>query len=86
VEASDFFVEVLWTSKVGGGASKLTDRQRKELGKSQEAGIQQAILAVAAVAPSDFGTRPYRNARDEIITCVGVEVDGPFTTGSWMVR
>jgi GNAT superfamily N-acetyltransferase len=76
-EASDFFVESFWTSKVGGGASKLTDRQRKELGKSQQVEFNKRYGG----SVSSGGSRRtselvlYRNAADEIIACAGVEVD-----------
>jgi GNAT superfamily N-acetyltransferase len=76
IEASDFFVESFWTAKVGGGATKLTDRQRRSLEQSQEAEFNKRYGG-----GSSSGRRRtselvlYRNSADEVIACAGVEVD-----------
>jgi GNAT superfamily N-acetyltransferase len=76
LEASDFFVESFWTSKVGGGADKLTDRQRKELGKSQEAEFNKRYGGGGSSGRRRTSELVlYRNSDDEIIACAGVEVD-----------
>lgn len=70
-EASDFFVESFWTSKVGGGASKLTDRQRKQLEQSQEAEFNKRYGGRSRTSELVL----YRNSAGTVIACAGVEVD-----------
>jgi GNAT superfamily N-acetyltransferase len=70
-EASDFFVESFWTAKVGGGAKKLTDRQRQQLEQSQTAEFNKRYGGRSRTSELVL----YRNSQDEVIACAGVEVD-----------
>ena len=74
--ATDFFVNAFWTAKIGGGAKQLTSNQLSSLrqsqlaefnkrygGRSSGSGGREAELLLA------------RNAANEIVACVGVEVE-----------
>jgi ribosomal protein S18 acetylase RimI-like enzyme len=73
-EASDFFVDAFWTGKVGGGATKLTDRQRSQLLQSQLAEFNSRYGQSKSVAQRELLV--CRNTQQEIIACAGVEVEG----------
>ena len=71
LDASDFFVDAFWTSKVGGGARQLSSTQLSSLRQSQTAEFTKR-----------YGNKRKRsqllicrNARDEIVACAGVEMD-----------
>lgn len=71
-EASDFFVDAFWTSKVGGGARTLTAQQRRELEQSQRAEFNKRY---GGARPRVAELLVLRNADEQIIACAGVEVD-----------
>jgi len=76
VEASDFFVDAFWTNKVGGGARQLTDRQRRQLEQSQTAEFTKRYGGRRRQRRGrESELLICRNKRDEVIACVGVEVD-----------
>lgn len=69
-EASDFFVDAFWTAKVGGGSKQLSDRQKAELRRSQEAEFSRRY---GGTRISEFFI--IRNQRTEVVACAGVEID-----------
>lgn len=78
-EVSDFFVDAFWTGKVGGGAKTLSRLQRQQLEQSQNAeftkryGNSRRISEMLLARSSN---------NDEIMACVGVEVDKIPTSGT----
>jgi len=70
-EASDFFVDAFWTGKVGGGAKKLTESQRRSLEQSQFAEFNRRYGGKRRNAELLLA----RNSQGEIVACAGVEVD-----------
>jgi RimJ/RimL family protein N-acetyltransferase len=70
-DASDFFVDAFWTSKVGGGAQTLTKSQERTLQQSQYAEFNRRYGGRRAGSELLVG----RNAKNEIVACAGVEVD-----------
>jgi GNAT superfamily N-acetyltransferase len=79
-EVSEFFVDSFWTSKVGGGARTLDKFQRQQLEQSQRAeftkryGNSRKISEMLLVRSSSND--------NEIMACVGVEVDKIPTSGT----
>ena len=78
-EVSDFFVNAFWTGKVGGGAETLSTIQRLLLEQSQKAeftkryGNSRRISEMLLVR---------NNQNNEIMACVGVEVDKIPSSGT----
>jgi GNAT superfamily N-acetyltransferase len=77
-EVSDFFVDAFWTGKVGGGARTLTKSQRQQLEQSQNAEFTKRYGNARRISEMLL----LRNNNEEIMACVGVEVDRIPTTGS----
>lgn len=76
-DASDFFVDSFWTSKVGGGTKVLTKQQKQNLLQSQIAeftkryGSSNSRKLSELIICRDNGNTKSNN----IIGCVGIEID-----------
>ena len=70
-EASDFFVDAFWTKKVGGGAKKLTNSQRRSLEQSQYAEFNKRYGGSRSRSAEMLVARK----NDEVLACAGVEVE-----------
>ena len=87
-EVSDFFVDAFWTGKVGGGAKTLSKLQRQQLEQSQNAeftkryGNSRRISELLLVRSNSNSNSNSNNNIDEIMACVGVEVDKIPTSGT----
>lgn len=79
-EVSDFFVDAFWTGKVGGGAKTLSKLQRQQLEQSQNAEFTKRYGNSRRV--SEMLLVRSNNNNDEIMACVGVEVDKIPTSGT----
>ena len=73
-EVSDFFVDAFWTGKVGGGAKTLTKAQRQQLEQSQNAEFTKRYGNARRISEMLF-IRSKSNSNNDIMACVGVEVD-----------
>eukprot|EP00536_Pseudo-nitzschia_multiseries_P000975 jgi/Psemu1/179932/e_gw1.12.85.1 len=71
LEASDFFVDAFWVGKVGGGATELSDKQRRTLSASQFYEFRSRY-AGAGRGQSELVT--CRLPSGELTGCAGIEV------------
>jgi GNAT superfamily N-acetyltransferase len=78
-EVSDFFVDAFWTAKVGGGARTLSLNQRQQLEQSQNAEFTKRYGSTRKI--SEMLMIRSSKGNNEIMACVGVEVDRVPTNG-----
>lgn len=78
LEASDFFVDAFWVGKVGGGATTLSDRQRRSLSNTQFMEFRGRYAGVSR-GKSDLVVCELPNG--EVVGCAGIEVS-PIPKGS----
>lgn len=71
LEASEFFVDAFWVSKVGGGAAELSDKQRRTLSASQFYEFRSRYTG-AGRGQSELVT--CRLPSGELTGCAGIEV------------
>jgi ribosomal protein S18 acetylase RimI-like enzyme len=71
LEASDFFVDAFWVGKVGGGATRLSDRQRRTLSTTQFMEFRGRYAGITR-GRSELVVCKLQNG--EVIGCAGVEV------------
>jgi len=71
LEASDFFVDAFWVAKVGGGATELSEKQRKILSASQFSEFRSRY-AGSGRGQSELVT--CRLPTGELTGCAGIEV------------
>jgi ribosomal protein S18 acetylase RimI-like enzyme len=71
LEASDFFVDAFWVGKVGGGTTRLNDRQRRTLSSTQFMEFRGRYAGVMR-GQSELVVSQLQNG--EVIGCAGVEV------------
>jgi ribosomal protein S18 acetylase RimI-like enzyme len=71
LDASDFFVDAFWVGKVGGGASELSDRQRRQLSSLQ---FTEFRSRYAGVSRGQAELILCQLPTGELIGCAGIEV------------
>jgi len=71
LEASDFFVDAFWVGKVGGGATELSDKQRKTLSATQ---FYEFRSRYAGVARGQSELILCKLPTGELAGCAGIEV------------
>lgn len=78
LQASDFFVDSFWVSKVGGGADVLTSKQRSSLSKTQ---FNEFRGRYAGVSRGQSELIVCQLPSGEVVGCAGIEVT-PIPEGS----
>lgn len=71
LEASDFFIDAFWVGKVGGGATQLSDKQRKTLSATQ---FYEFRSRYAGIGRGQSELILCQLPTGEVTGCAGIEV------------